>query len=70
MDKINTEIETLKEYLPTMLTDEELTEAIKKMVSEGKNNIGTIMGGLKATYSGKYDGKKASAIAQSLITGK
>lgn len=66
------EIEILSEYLPVVVTDEVLTEAIKKIITEknlsGPKAIGVVMGALKSgDLAGKYDGKRAQEITKSLI---
>lgn len=66
------EIEILSEYLPVVVTDEVLTEAIKKIITEknlsGPKAMGAVMGALKnGDLAGKYDGKRAQEITKSLI---
>lgn len=53
----------LEVYLPTQLSESELSDVIKKTVADGADNIGAIMKELKASYDGLFDGKSASKIA-------
>lgn len=61
------EILILNSYLPQKLTFEELTELIFEIIEETRANglqMGKIMSVLKNSYSGKYDGKVASALVK------
>ena len=60
------EIELLKEYLPTKLSQNETRTIIETIISEGANNIGMIMGKLKQ-YGNTIDMKIASGIARELL---
>jgi len=63
------EISIYESYLPQKLTEKELTELIKDIVSHDSDiNIGKVMGFLNKQYSGKFDGSLASSIARKLIT--
>ena len=57
----------LKQFLPTMMAEEEVREIITEMVSYGAENIGNIMGVLSKNYKGKMDMKMANKIARELI---
>jgi len=62
------EISIYQSYLPQKMTEEELTELIKDIVSHDSDiNIGKVMGFLNKQYSGKFDGSLASSIARKLI---
>ena len=61
------ELKVLSTFLPKQLSEEELTGAIQKIVEENPGcHMGLIMKTLQETYSGNYDGKKASALAKEL----
>jgi uncharacterized protein len=66
------EVETLIGLLPKQLSNEELSDAIKGIISEkgltDLKGLGQIMGALKATYGNTYDGKAASEIAKTLLS--
>ncbi len=66
---LNREREILSGYLPTMLSEAELTDIIRSAVDGGGANIGSIMGLLKSKYANLYDGKTASKIANELLKG-
>lgn len=61
----------LEGYLPTQLTEEQITNIVTTLISEiqnpTKNDVGNINKALKAQYSGQYDGKVASEIIKSLL---
>ena len=61
------ELNLILNYLPKQLNDEEIKEIITKVVADGNNNIGAIMGHLKQNYNGQYNPKSASAIAKGLL---
>ena len=66
--KIDSEILVLSRYLPVPLSDDELSSAIKIMIDAGNTNVGAIMKALKEQYGGRYDGKKASELAKTLLS--
>jgi len=62
------EISVYESYLPQKMTEEELTELIKDIISHDSDvNIGKVMGFLNKQYSGKFDGSLASSITKKLI---
>lgn len=68
----NSEIEMLRVYLPTQITEDQLRAEIEVLYSissfRGPKAIGFIMNALKEKFSGQYDGKRASEIAKSIIS--
>jgi len=62
------EVKILSEYLPTVLSEVEVEELVKGIISsngfEGMGDMGKVMGILKSQYSGTYDGKFASQIVK------
>jgi uncharacterized protein len=62
-EKFQFENDVLTEYLPKMLSEDELTEVIKSFETK---NMGEIMKQLKAKYAGVYDGAMASRIAKNI----
>lgn len=61
---LNSEKALLEKYLPTQLTETELTAIIADLVTQGATNIGSLMKSLKQSYEGLYDGATASKIAK------
>jgi hypothetical protein len=60
----------LEGYLPSMLGETELKEAIQRIVAEtGASAIGAIMKELGVRFPGRFDGKVASRIAGELLRG-
>ena len=66
--KIDSEISVLSRYLPVPFSDDELSSAIKIIIDAGNTNVGAIMKALKEQYGGRYDGKKASELAKTLLS--
>lgn len=69
------EIEILAEYLPSQLTGDALLEAIRRVmeleaVEANPANMGKVMKALGARFAGQYDGKEASELVRSLLSGK
>lgn len=62
----------IEEYLPKPLTDEELTEAIKKIIAEtgatSAKEMGKVMGVATKVLAGKADGKAISSKVKSLLS--
>ena len=69
---IKREIEILLAYLPAQLSDEELTEIIKKAISEtgaeSVRDIGKIMQKVMPETKGRADGKKINEIVRNLLS--
>lgn len=66
-EEANVEIAILQEYLPQELSEDYIREVINKMVADGANNIGPIMGHFKKNHEGQYDGKLVSTIARETL---
>tara|TARA_R110000772_G_scaffold17946_3_gene50059 strand:+ start:183884 stop:184276 length:393 start_codon:yes stop_codon:yes gene_type:complete len=63
------ESEVLDTYIPSQLSEEDLTEIIGDVFTHTTNtNMGTIMKHLMSEYAGQYDGKMASTIARGLLS--
>lgn len=71
-DKEQQEMFVLMNYLPKMLSEEELTAIISEYIDnsgfENMSCMGDVMKFLSTKYSGQYDGKTASKIVRDLIT--
>ena len=67
VEKTNREINLLQDFLGKELSDAELGDEIKKLIGDGADNIGKVMGGLNQKFKGRFDGKMASTIAKELL---
>ena len=69
--QLKREMELLMEYLPAQLTKEELTEIVKKAISDtGASTIkdmGKIMAAVMSQTAGRADGKQINLIARELL---
>lgn len=65
------ELEVLNTYLPTQMTEQELTSAVRAIVADlgvsGTKVMGQVMAELKARHGGRYDGKVASTIVKQIL---
>lgn len=72
-DKEVAEIAIIEGYLPKQMSEEEtraaVTALIKDLDAKGLQDMGRIMGGLKAKYTGQMDFGKASAIVREALSG-
>ncbi len=61
----------IEEYLPKMLSEEEITEKVKvtieKLGASGPQDMGKVMGTLTKELAGKADGKLISQIVKELL---
>ncbi|MEA5115212.1 MAG: GatB/YqeY domain-containing protein [Geobacteraceae bacterium] len=69
------EIDVLMEYLPSQLTGDSLAEAINKVmaleaIEPFPANMGKVMKALGMHHAGRYDGKEASELVKSILSGK
>ncbi len=64
-DREAAELVILQEYLPAMLTEQELQAAITKAISDtgatAPQDMGKVMNAIMAEYKGRVDGKELSA---------
>ena len=72
MQKELDEIAYYKEYLPTQLSDDELSEALKDIIAKvgasTMKDIGKVMGAASKELSGKADGKRINECAKALLS--
>ncbi len=65
------EAEILSSYLPTPLSDAQITAEVKRIISEtgasGMQDMGKVMGLATKSLAGKADGKKISEIVRQLL---
>jgi len=66
------EIEVISKYLPAQMSEEELREAITKIIQDlgatGPSDMGKVMGVATKQLAGKADGKAVSSLVKSLLT--
>ena len=65
------ELQILEAYLPQGLTDADLENAVKTIISDrsltSKKEVGAVMKELMVRYKGRVDGRRAQEIAQRLL---
>jgi len=70
-DKEQKEIDILKKYLPTQLSEEEIkklvTESITKVGAKEIKDMGKVMGDLSSKIKGKADGSTVSRIVKEFL---
>lgn len=62
------ELELLGAYLPKQLGAEELTAIVDRLIADGANSIGMLMGALNKDYRGQFDGKAASELIKQRLS--
>lgn len=67
------EIEVIRDFLPTQLSEEEVTSACDEVVTElgaeSLKDMGRVMGELKKRYAGQMDFAKAGAAVKAKLSG-
>lgn len=67
------EIEVIEEFLPRQMSEAEIRDAIRQVMSELScerlKDIGRVMAGLKAKYAGRMDFGKASGLVKAMLDG-
>jgi len=65
------EMDIIKEFLPQQMSEEELTDALKGIITQtgasSMKDMGRVMGMASKQFAGKADGKMISAIVKSLL---
>ena len=54
----------LRDFLPSELGDDEVREIVRELIAGGAGTIGAVMSGLMPRIRGRFDGRRASAIAR------
>ena len=66
------QVSIIEKYLPQQMGEDEIREALKKIISEtgatGLKDLGKIMGTASKAFSGKADNKKVSEILKQLLS--
>ena len=69
--KEQAELDVINQYLPQPMTDEEMKDALQRIVQEedasGMKDMGKVMGRASKELAGRADGKKMSAIVRQLL---
>lgn len=72
IEEINRKIEILMPYLPEQLSDEEMREIAKQVISEtgaeSMRDMGKVMGAIMPKVKGKCDGKALNAVIKELLS--
>jgi len=63
-DKILKELSVIKEYLPSEMSEAEVTKLIQDIKAKGAKDMGSIMKELQPQIKGRFDGKKASDLVK------
>jgi len=62
----------IEQYMPTMMTEDEITEVVKETIAQtgadSPKDMGKIMGILSKQLAGKADGKVISTVVKSLLS--
>lgn len=67
VEKLNSEISCLEEFLPQQMSAEKLKEVLNKFkLEQSPKNMGEVMKFLKTNFDGQYDGKLASDLAKEI----
>lgn len=73
-DKEKAEVEVLTAYMPAQLSEAEVAAEVQKAVSEsgaaGPQDMGKVMGLVKARLAGRADMTAVSALVKAALTGK
>lgn len=69
----NEEIAVIEKYLPAQMSEEQIREALKKIIAElgasTPSETGKVMGVASKTFAGKADNKIVAAIVKELLAG-
>jgi len=72
-ERENSEIEIIRQYMPTPLSEEETNAAIAKIIDDtgatGLKDMGKIMNALKSDYAGRIDMGKAGKVVKEHLAG-
>jgi uncharacterized protein YqeY len=63
------EAEILSSYMPEGLSEEEVREIVRSIVSEGPRELGPVMGQLMPRIKGRFDGREANRIVREELAG-
>lgn len=66
-DKIVTEYDVIKEFLPQALSEAEVVTMIGEIKNNGAKDMGAIMKELQPQIKGRFDGKRASDLVKAAV---
>lgn len=66
-DKIVSEYNIIKEYLPKEMTEAEVVSLIGEIKANGAKDMGSIMKELQPQIKGRFDGKRASDLVKAAL---
>lgn len=61
-EQSKSEAEYFQDFIKKQLTENELSEIINNLITQGLNNVGQCMKFLNENYKGQFDGKLAASI--------
>lgn len=66
-EKILKELEVLKAYLPSALSEADVVAIIQDIKAKGAKDMGAIMKELQPQIKGRFDGKRASELVKAAV---
>lgn len=63
-EQMVSELEIVESYLPTQMSEEQITSIVETLIANGASNMGQIMGTFNKEYAGQADNKLVSQIAR------
>ncbi len=73
LEKEEAEIAVIEAYLPKAMTEDELKEAISKVIAQvgarGPGDMGKVMGAATKAIAGRADGRSISTMVKALLAG-
>lgn len=73
LEKEEAEIAVIEAYLPKAMTEDELKEAISKVIAQvgasGSGDMGKVMGAATKAIAGRADGRSISTMVKALLAG-
>lgn len=61
------QLNILNEYLPKLMSSEEVKKEVELIVQEGAKNIGMVMGAFNKKFQGKADNSEVRKIAEEIL---
>jgi uncharacterized protein YqeY len=61
------QLNILNDYLPKLMTTEEVRKEVEIIVNDGANNIGMIMGAFNKKFQGKADNSEVRKVAEEVL---
>ncbi len=64
VDKETAELKIIKTYLPPEISDNEIRNIVRSVISQGNTNFGPVMGMVMKQLAGKVDGNKVAEVVK------